>query len=417
MVSGRLLDLGHDLARGIAEIVGGDDRETRVRQYVLALLHVGALEADDQRHRQIHFLGRRDDPLGDDVAAHDAAEDVDQDALHGGIAEDDLERRGHLLGGRAAADVEEVGGEHAVELDDVHRRHREAGAVDHAADIAVELDVGEVIFGRLDLGRILLGLVAEREDVLVAEQRVGIERHLGVEHEQFLALGHDQRVDLEHRHVGGEEGLVKLPRELLRLLGEIAGELEPEGDGAAVVGHEALGGIDRDRLDALGRVVRDRLDVHAALGRDDHGDPAGRTIDQHRQIEFLVDVGPVGDVEAVDLLAMLAGLRGDQRVTEHVGRGGANLVERLGQPNAALGVGAEFLELTLAAAARVDLRLHHIHRPGQRAGGGDRLVDRHRSMSRGHGDAEFREQFLGLIFVDVHDSGRSDGWRFCVNDG
>ena len=62
-----------------------------------------------------------------------------------GSDSDDLEGRRHLLLGGAAADVEEVGGLAAVELDDVHRRHGQAGAVDHAADVAVELDVVEVV--------------------------------------------------------------------------------------------------------------------------------------------------------------------------------------------------------------------------------------------------------------------------------
>ena len=103
------LDLGDDLLGGVAKIVGGDDRQAAHRQDVLALLDVGALEADDQRHRQIDFPGGLDDALGDDVAAHDAAEDVDQDALHRRVAEDDLERRGDLFLGGAAADVEEIG--------------------------------------------------------------------------------------------------------------------------------------------------------------------------------------------------------------------------------------------------------------------------------------------------------------------
>ena len=51
----------------------------------------------------------------------------------------------------AAADVEEVRRRFAVELDDVHRRHGEAGAVDHAADGAVERDVVEVVLRGLDL--------------------------------------------------------------------------------------------------------------------------------------------------------------------------------------------------------------------------------------------------------------------------
>ena len=34
----------------------------------------------------------------------------------------------------------------------------------------------------------------------------------------------------------------------------------------------------------------------------------GRAVDQQREVEFLVDVGAVLDIEAVDLLAGLAGL-------------------------------------------------------------------------------------------------------------
>ena len=69
----------------------------------------------------------------------------------------------------------------AIELDDVHGRHREAGAVDHAADRAVERDVVEIVFRGLDLLRVLLGLVAQRDDVGMAEQRVAVEADLGVE--------------------------------------------------------------------------------------------------------------------------------------------------------------------------------------------------------------------------------------------
>ena len=49
---------------------------------LLAEIDIGALEPHDQRHGEAHLLHRRDDALGDDVAAHDAAEDVDENALH-----------------------------------------------------------------------------------------------------------------------------------------------------------------------------------------------------------------------------------------------------------------------------------------------------------------------------------------------
>jgi hypothetical protein len=121
---------------------------------------------------------------------------------------------------RAAADVEEVGREFAVQLDDVHRRHGKACAIDHAADIAVELDVGEVIFARLDLGRVFLGQVAQFGQILVAEHRVRIEADLGVEHQQLVAFpfADGERVDFDLLGIGAEEGFVETAENLCACL-------------------------------------------------------------------------------------------------------------------------------------------------------------------------------------------------------
>src|SRR3954453_1312652 len=163
LTSGRpgLFDFPNDFPCRIAKVIGGNDRESRGSEDVLALLDVRSLEPDDQRYAQRHVARRRYDPFCDDVAAHDAAEDVDQDALHGRIAEDDLERRRHLFLRGAAAYVEKVRGLATLELDDVHRCHRQAGAIHHAADRSVELDVAEVELGRFDLHRVLFREVAK----------------------------------------------------------------------------------------------------------------------------------------------------------------------------------------------------------------------------------------------------------------
>jgi hypothetical protein len=122
--------------------------------------------------------------------------------------------------------------------------------------------------------------------------------------------------------------------------------------------------------------MRDVLDVHAAFGRGDHRDAALVRVDQQREVEFLGDVGAVGDVEAVDLLAagpvwivtsVLPSMSVALAFTSSIG---------LGQAHTALGVGAEFLELALAASAGVDLRLHDIERPGQLASRRRRLRPR-----------------------------------------
>ena len=44
---------------------------------------------------------------------------------------------------------------------------------------------------------------------------------------------------------------------------------------------------------------------------------------------------------------------------------------------------------------------------GQLSGSGDRFVDAHRGMAGGDRHAELREQFLGLIFVDVHGAAKA----------
>src|SRR5690606_35167558 len=133
------------LAGAVVDVVGGGDGQAGVLQELLARVHVRALEAHDHRHLDVDFLDRGDDAFGNHVAAHNAAEDVDEDRLHVVRRQDQLERLGHALLGGAAADVEEVRGRAAFQLDHVHRRHRQARAVDHAADVAVHGHVVQVV--------------------------------------------------------------------------------------------------------------------------------------------------------------------------------------------------------------------------------------------------------------------------------
>ena len=104
------------------------------------------------------------------------------------------------------------------------------------------------------------------------------------------------------------------------------------------------------------------------------------------------------------LLAGFAGLGGDQGVAQHLLGVGDDFLDRAGQAHAALGVGAQLLELTLAAAAGVDLALHHIERTRQRLGGGLGLVDAGDRNTLGDRRAVLRQNSLGLVFVDIHES-------------
>src|SRR5689334_14714768 len=77
-----LLSVGgerHGLLRRVGEIRGRRDRERAVRQHLARLFGVGALEAHHHGHAHAHLFHRDHHALGDEVAAHDAAEDVHED--------------------------------------------------------------------------------------------------------------------------------------------------------------------------------------------------------------------------------------------------------------------------------------------------------------------------------------------------
>src|ERR1700755_1633143 len=60
-------------AIGLAPLHGPDD--------LLAGVDIGASQSHHQRHFETDFLHRGDHALGNDITLHDAAENVDQDAL------------------------------------------------------------------------------------------------------------------------------------------------------------------------------------------------------------------------------------------------------------------------------------------------------------------------------------------------
>jgi hypothetical protein len=70
------------------------------------------------------------------------------------------------------------------------------------------------------------------------------------------------------------------------------------------------------------------------------------------------------------------------------------LPRALGQAHAALGIGAQFLELALAASTGVDLRLHDIERPGQLLCGFDRFFHGQAAMPLGTATPNFASSSL-----------------------
>ena len=67
--------------------------------------------------------------------------------------------------------------------------------------------------------------------------------------------------------------------------------------------------IDRLLEDLLGVLLGDLLDVHAAFGRRHHRDAAGGAVEQHAEVVLVIDREALLDEQALDLLALGAGLR------------------------------------------------------------------------------------------------------------
>src|SRR5690625_922592 len=225
-----------------------------------------------------------DDAVGDRVARGDTAEDVDEDALDLGVAQDDLQAVGHDLGGGTATDVQEVGGRDPAVLltgvgDHVQRGHDQARAVADDADLALELDVVQALGLGGDLERITLLRGGEAVQVL-AELGVLVQGDLAVASDDTAVLGQDERVDLRQGRVLADEGVPQLGDDLGSALGGGRGQLARLDDLGGHVGRGALEGVDRDLGDRVGVGLGHFLDLHAALGGADGEEGAVGTVEQ-----------------------------------------------------------------------------------------------------------------------------------------
>ena len=139
----------------------------------------------------------------------------------------------------AAADVEEVGGVAAGVLDDVHGGHGETCTVDEAANVAVEVDVGDVVVGGLGLHGVFLGDVADLVELLVAEGSVVVKIQLGVEGDDAAVRGDGEGVDLREGAVVLLEEAVEIDHELGGGADELRFEVHAIGQ---LAGPERAGG-------------------------------------------------------------------------------------------------------------------------------------------------------------------------------
>ena len=289
-----------------------------------------------------------------------------------------------------------------MELDDIHRCHRQARTVDHAANRAIEFDVVELVLRGFELHRVFFVLVAQLFDIRMPIERVVVEVHLCVERDHIACAGDDQRVDLHKRGIHVEKGLVHGHQELGSALDLRTLKAEPEGDLAGVERHDAGRRVNRDGCDLFRGFFGNGFNVHAAFGRGDDNDAGGFAVDQQAEVKLARDVATFLDIDAFDLFAFCAGLLGDEDIAQHGFGMCAHIVIRTGEANTAAAVRIVG-EVPGTAAACMNLGFDDPDVTTEFGGSLAGLVNCVGDRTAWDGHTEFRQQTFGLIFVDVHE--------------
>lgn len=301
---------------------------------LVSLLHVGTLETGNDGSAQTHLLHDVDQTLSDGVAADDTTEDVDKDGRHLGVAGDQLESALDGSGGGTTADVKEVSGGTAVQLDNIHGGHGQTGTVDQAANVTVQLDEVQAELGGLDLIGVLLGDVAPGEDLLLAELGVVVESELGVHGQDLVVRGLGQGVDLDLGSVLVHEDLVQVLDGGLGVLDALLGEAEVGRDGAGDLvgdtGVDVNGGGD----DGIGVLLGDGLNVHTTLGGGDNDGALSATVHEDGEVELAAGELALANVDGVAGATSSTSLLGNELVADHLvgedlGLGGTREAGRL----------------------------------------------------------------------------------------
>src|SRR5512133_1139025 len=255
----------------ITQVVSDLDIQPRFLEEQFTVLDLAAVHADDDRQGAVDLAGRLNDAVGNHVAAHDAAEDVDKDPFDILILEDDPEGLGHLFAGRPAADVQEVGRLAAALLEHIQGSHGQSGAVDQAADRAGQLDVGQVVFSGGDLQRIELGIVHHVRVLAMTVDGIVVEGDFGVHGHQPAGLGDDQRIDLDQGAVLFLAGAVQVHQQLDAVFADGTAQAQFQRNLAGLIGAQAAQRVDQQGMDLLRRFPGHFLDIHAPFGRSDQG--------------------------------------------------------------------------------------------------------------------------------------------------
>lgn len=170
----------------------------------------------------------------------------------------------------------------------------------------------------LDLVGILLGVVAPREDLLLAELGVLVKAKLGVHGEDLVVGGLGERVDLELSGILLHEDTVEVLDGGLGILDALLREAKVGGDGAGNLVGDTGVDVDLGGEDSLGVLLGDGLNVHTTLGRSDNDGALGSTVHEDGKVEFATSELALDNVYGVARAASSTSLLGDELVSDHL---------------------------------------------------------------------------------------------------
>ena len=249
-----------------------------------------------------------------------------------------------------------------MQLDDVHRRHRQPRAIYQTRNAAIQPNVIQTELTRCHLTRIFLSRVPHRHHILLPVERVVIKIELRIQRHHFAILRHRQRI---HFDLGTVTLRIQIPQgreQLHRLIHQLAAQTKRRRQLPALIRLQSQRRIQRHRRDLLWRLLRHLFDVHPTLSRSDDRMRAVRAIKQNREIQFLVDINRLRDQHLAHQLPFWPRLMRHQGLPQHLP---CNRLRFLGRVDDMHTSFESILECSLPASSRMNLRLHHQARPTQ----------------------------------------------------
>eukprot|EP00040_Diaphanoeca_grandis_P038493 m.256629 g.256629 ORF g.256629 m.256629 type:complete len:437 (-) comp34539_c0_seq1:56-1366(-) len=394
--SGR--ERGDCFLRCVIEIGGGDDGETAVSEDLQACLYVGAFQSHDERKLEVRLLARSHNTVGDGCAVNNATEDVDKDCLHLRVARDDIERCCDSLGRHTTPTIQKVGGLSSVQLNDIHRCHRKASAIDQASDVAVHTHVVEPELARRNFTRVLFARVDVGEDVFLSEGRVCVESNLCVKANNTAVRSGGERVDLDLGGINIHEQSVEFFELVCCLYGLVTLELEVVSHLAGLRISDSNFDVDRNGVDGVGVRSCNLFDVNTSFRAANHHRAHVLSVHEDGEVFFARNVQRLCHHELVDRDTAWRSLLCHQIVPQHLFSHDADGCWIATELNSAFESTAE---RSLTTTSGKDLCFHHDFVNTKIFGKLFSFFSSRCSFEFLNVDAFLLHQFFALVFVKI----------------